>query len=215
MRIIAGEFGGRKLLPPAGDSTRPITDRAKQSLFDVLAPDIDGALVYDCFCGTGSLGLECLSRRARFVTFFEVDRPTVARLNQNIVALGMGGRSRVVPGDLFRWFNLATTRPGTTEASGADMVFLDPPYRFLREHSDQILQLALHLAHGHLKPASIVVFRHDGRDSLDLPGLERYDSRDYGDMRIELLRPEQVAAAEDAKLTVDQVDPQMNTREHE
>src|SRR3954464_10544087 len=108
MRIIAGQFGGRKLLAPPSDATRPITDRAKQSLFDILSPDIEGALVYDCFAGTGSMGLECLSRGAKFVTFFEVDRPTVARLNQNIIAVGGGAQTRIVQGDLFRWFNLST-----------------------------------------------------------------------------------------------------------
>src|SRR4051812_26041149 len=166
MRIIAGQFGGRELLPPASDATRPITDRAKQSLFDVLAPDLPDALVYDCFAGTGSLGLEALSRGAEFCTFFEADRATVARLNQNILALGLGEKTRIVSGDLFRWFNLATVRPNSTEASGAHVVFLDPPYRFLRDRSDEILQLALHLGHGHLKPMSIVVFRHDVHDQL-------------------------------------------------
>ena len=72
MRIIAGEFGGRKLLPPPTEATRPITDRAKQSLFDVLTPQLDGALVYDCFAGTGSMGLESLSRGASFARFFSI-----------------------------------------------------------------------------------------------------------------------------------------------
>ena len=188
MRIIAGEFGGRKLLAPPSDATRPITDRAKQSLFDILAPDIPDALIYDCFAGTGSMGLECLSRGAKFCTFFEAHRPTVARLNQNIMALAASDRSRVVPGDLFRWFNLSTVRPGSTDASGADIVFLDPPYRFLRDHSDEILQLALHLTHNHLRDDAIVVFRHGSADSLELPNLTRYDLREYGEMTIELLR---------------------------
>ena len=193
MRIIAGEFGGRKLLAPPSDATRPITDRAKQSLFDILAPDIPDALIYDCFAGTGSMGLECLSRGAKLCTFFEAHRPTVARLNQNIVALGdlvayASRDSRVVPGDLFKWFNLSTVRPTSTEASGADIVFLDPPYRFLRDHSDEILQLALHLTHNHLRDDAIVVFRHALADTLELPKLERYDLREYGEMSIELLR---------------------------
>jgi 16S rRNA (guanine(966)-N(2))-methyltransferase RsmD len=192
MRIIAGALRGRKLLPPHSDATRPITDRAKQSLFDVLSPRLQDAMVYDCFAGTGSLGLESLSRGARFCTFFEADRSAVVPLNQNIVALGMQQRSRVVPGDLFRWFALSTTRPETTAASGADVVFLDPPYRFLREHSDEILQLSLHLSHGHLRPDSVVIFRHDGRDRLELPRLARYDSREYGDMTIDLLRPVEI-----------------------
>src|SRR3954471_24101955 len=131
MRIIAGEHRGRTLLPPQGDTTRPVTDWVKQSLFDILAPQIDGALVYDCFAGTGSMGLECLSRGANQVTFFEADRSALARLHQNIAALKVADRARVVPGDLFRWFSLANTRPDSTAASGADLVFLDPPYRFL------------------------------------------------------------------------------------
>src|SRR3954463_10464834 len=84
MRIIAGEFRGRKLLAPEGDITRPITDRVKQSLFDILTPEIEGAKVYDLFAGTGSMGLECLSRGAKHSTFFESDRSAVTRLKKNI-----------------------------------------------------------------------------------------------------------------------------------
>ncbi|HEX3357796.1 MAG TPA: 16S rRNA (guanine(966)-N(2))-methyltransferase RsmD [Tepidisphaeraceae bacterium] len=189
MRIIAGEFRGRQLLAPQGDTTRPITDRAKQSLFDILTPVIAEANVYDIFSGTGSLGLESLSRGAKFASFFEIDRSAIARLSQNLAALQVSDRARVVPGDVFRWFDLSVRRPDSTNASGADLVFLDPPYRFLRQHSDEILQLALNLTHSHLQPTSVVVFRHDGRDKLPLPNLERFDVREFGDMTIELLKP--------------------------
>src|SRR6187549_2551889 len=104
MRIIAGEFRSRQLLAPKTDATRPITDRVKQSLFDILAPEIPDAQVYDCFAGTGSMGLECLSRGAAHATFFEADRSAVVRLKKNIATLGVEGRSAVVAGDLFRWF---------------------------------------------------------------------------------------------------------------
>lgn len=188
MRIIAGEFRGRSILPPAGDATRPITDRAKQSLFDVLAPRLEGALVYDCFCGTGSLGLESLSRGAKFCTFFDSHRQALARLTQNITNLRVAERSRIVSGDLFKWFNLAATRPEAATATGADVVFLDPPYRFLQMQPDELLQLAFHLVNQHLRPDGVVVFRHDGRDKLPLPRLEPMDVREYGGMTIELLR---------------------------
>jgi 16S rRNA (guanine966-N2)-methyltransferase len=188
MRIIAGEHRGRLLLAPQGNVTRPITDRVKQSLFDILSPQMEDALVYDCFAGTGSMGLESLSRGAKFATFFEIDRSALARLSQNIAAIKAAERSRVVSGDLFRWFDLSTRRPDSTAASGADIVFLDPPYRFLRNHSDEILQLALHLSHGHLRDGATVVFRHDAKDRLDLPRLERFDVREYGDMTLEFLR---------------------------
>jgi 16S rRNA (guanine966-N2)-methyltransferase len=189
MRIIAGEFRGRRLLPPVGEITRPITDRAKQSLFDVITPLIDGARVYDCFAGTGSMGLECLSRGAAHVTFFEADRPGLTRLSQNIMAVRAGDRSRVIPGDLFKWFDRTNTRPGTAGEIGADLVFLDPPYKFLTERADELLQLTLHLTRAHLHPGATVVFRHDVKDRLDLPNLERYDERAYGEMAVELLRP--------------------------
>src|SRR5580692_133052 len=84
MRIIAGQLRGRRLLPPTAETTRPITDRAKQSLFDILSPIIPDANVYDCFAGTGSMGLECLSRGAAHVTFFEADRSAAARMRTNI-----------------------------------------------------------------------------------------------------------------------------------
>src|SRR5687767_11200135 len=188
MRIIAGEYRGRKLIPPAGEVTRPITDRAKQSLFDVVSPMIEGARVYDCFAGTGSMGLECLSRGAAFVTFFESDRPALTRLTQNIMAVRAGERSRIIPGDLFKWFERTNTRPATAGEIGADLVFLDPPYRFLTERPNELLQFTLHLTHAHLAPGATVVFRHDAKDKLDLPHLERYDAREYGDMAIDLLR---------------------------
>src|SRR5688500_15898892 len=164
MRIIAGEFGGRKLLPPAGEVTRPITDRAKQSLFDVITPIIEGARVYDLFAGTGSMGLECLSRGAAFATFFEADRSALKRLEKNITTLNVGERSKVVSGDVFRWFD---ARADATRSAGADLIFLDPPYRFLRERPHDLQRLATRVAEAHLKPGGTVVFRHDVNDQLE------------------------------------------------
>src|SRR6476469_4866060 len=127
MRIIAGEFRSRTLLAPKTDATRPITDRVKQSLFDILSPRIDGARVYDCFAGTGSMGLECLSRGAAHVSFFEADRSALERLNKNVTTLGVTDRSTIAAGDLFRWFE------GAQPDFRASLVFLDPPYRFLTD----------------------------------------------------------------------------------
>src|SRR3954447_26892385 len=118
MRIIAGEFRGRKLLPPEGQVTRPVTDRVKQSLFDILTPMLPDARVYDCFAGTGSMGLECLSRGAASVVFFEADRSAVARLGQNIAPLGVEDRSQFIAQNLFRWFAAAPP-----PARPADVIF--------------------------------------------------------------------------------------------
>jgi 16S rRNA (guanine966-N2)-methyltransferase len=182
MRIIGGEFRSRQLLAPKGDATRPITDRAKQSLFDVLGGEIDGAVVYDCFAGTGSMGLECLSRGAVHATFFEADRSAAALLRKNIEALGVRDRSTVVDRDIFKWFENATPN------KKASMVFLDPPYRFLTERADDLRRLAKQLVDAHLARNALVVFRHDQADALALEPLEVFDRRDYGGMTIELQR---------------------------
>jgi 16S rRNA (guanine966-N2)-methyltransferase len=185
MRIIAGEFRSRRILAPAGPITRPITDRAKQSLFDILGGEMEDAIVYDCFAGTGSMGLECLSRGARHVTFFESDRSAGALLRRNIVALGVQRRCKVIDRNLFRWIESSEGR-GRTQRAG--LVFLDPPYRFLRERAADLQQLAVRLATDHVSPGGLVVFRHDAADALHLPPLATVESRTYGQMAIELLR---------------------------
>jgi len=182
MRIIAGEFRSRVILAPRGDTTRPITDRVKQSLFDILTPHLEGARVYDCFAGTGSMGLECLSRGASHVTFFEADRSAVTLLKKNIDSLNVRDRSTVIDRDLFKWFDAANP------SQKAGLVFLDPPYRFLRERPEDLRRVASRLQE-HLNPEGIVVFRHDANDQLDLGPLVCSDRRDYGGMKIELLTP--------------------------
>jgi 16S rRNA (guanine966-N2)-methyltransferase len=180
MRIIAGTHRGRKLLAPDTDETRPITDRVKQSLFDVLMPRMDDARVLDVFAGTGSMGLESLSRGARHATFFESGRSPLRLLRQNIDSLGFSDRSTIMPVDVFKW----SPKPKIAEA--ADLIFLDPPYRFLTEQAHELQTLADTLA-AILSPEGIVLFRHDTSDSLSLPPLLPYDRREYGSMTIEFL----------------------------
>lgn len=183
MRIIAGEYRGRKLLPPETDATRPVTDRVKQSIFDILAPLIPDSVVYDCFAGTGSMGLECLSRGAGHATFFESHRIAVARLRKNIATVAADDRATVIATDLFRWFRETGNR------GRASLVFLDPPYRFLRERQAELRELAANLAERHLAPQATIVFRHDAADALELPSLQKADVREYGGMTVEFLHP--------------------------
>ena len=181
MRIIAGEFRGRKLLSPESEKTRPVTDRVKQSVFDILAPRIEGSLVFDCFAGTGSMGLECLSRGADRAFFFEADRSALKLLKQNIATIGVQSRAKIVEGDLFRWFESAQP------AQRAALIFLDPPYRFLAERPADLRRLAESFARHHLAADGLVVFRHDAKDRLDLSPLVVTDARQYGGMAVEFL----------------------------
>ncbi len=122
MRIIAGEFKGRRLSTVRDLSIRPTTDRAKQAIFDILTHRIDfeGIEVLDLFAGSGSLGLEAVSRGARRVVFVENSRTSLAVLMKNIASLGCDERVEVRQAEVF-WFLKNTTR-------SFDLVFVDPPY---------------------------------------------------------------------------------------
>jgi 16S rRNA G966 N2-methylase RsmD len=136
-------FGAVGCSRPDTDATRPVTDRVKQSLFDIVAPLLPDARVYDCFAGTGSMGLESLSRGAAHATFFESDRSAAARLRRNIDAVGVGRQSAVVTTNIFGWFDGSPAPPPDRRA---DVVFLDPPYKFLRDRPDDLRRLAANLA---------------------------------------------------------------------
>jgi len=185
MRIIAGEFRGRKLLGPDTDLTRPITDRAKQSVFDALTPHLPDAVVYDLFAGTGSLGLESLSRGCKHATFFESDPSALALLRKNIVTFNVADRGTIIRGDVFAWF-ASSAKP----AQPADLVFLDPPYRFLTDRPGDLQTLAEKIVSAHLSPTGRILFRHDRRDVLELPMLRPTAICDYGSMRVEFLEKE-------------------------
>jgi 16S rRNA (guanine966-N2)-methyltransferase len=122
MRVVAGEFGGRKLVSPDGTSTRPTTDRVREAVFNALgsAGVLDGALVADMFAGTGAVGIEAISRGAAHCTFVERDRTALRSLEENIDTLDIGARSRILRSD-------ATQAVAVLDV---DMVFADPPYDF-------------------------------------------------------------------------------------
>ncbi len=151
MRILSGKYKGRKLLPPPpGSSTRPVTGRVKKSLFDMLGGRVVDAVVVDLYCGTGSLGLEALSRGARSCAFAERDRRVLARLRRNIEAAGAAEVCSVWPGDLTKGL---ARRLGEVGAP-VDVAFVDPPYAAARRWpasaaaSRIFMPLAEHLADG-------------------------------------------------------------------
>lgn len=123
MRVISGRLGGRRLVAPAGATTRPTTDKVREAVFNSLDSlgVLDGAVVVDLFAGSGAMGVEALSRGAERCTFVERDRAAVAALRANIAALGLESESAVVVADVMGW--VPTMR-------GVDIAFADPPYGF-------------------------------------------------------------------------------------
>lgn len=130
MRIISGRFRRRKLHTSPGQTTRPITDRVKECLFENILQRIEGRRIADLFSGTGTIGLEALSRGASRVTFIEKDRMALALLRENIEMLGCRDETLVWSADMFR----CSFRPKgerSVEFSPFDVIFFDPPYRMV------------------------------------------------------------------------------------
>lgn len=123
MRIIAGRARGRRLRVPDLAGLRPTTDRARETLFSILSPLLDGARVLDLFAGCGAVGLEAVSRGARSVTFVERHRMAVAALRANITTCQLEVECEVIATD----YRAALRRLGAGDGS-FDLVFADPPY---------------------------------------------------------------------------------------
>src|SRR3954467_4150678 len=102
VRVIAGEWGGRRLQAPPGDATRPTSDRVREAVFNALGSlgAVEGAAVADLFAGSGAMGIEALSRGAASVTFVDSARPARAAIEANLAATGFAEQARVVAGDV-------------------------------------------------------------------------------------------------------------------
>lgn len=155
MRVIGGEFRSRRLKSPPGETVRPTPDRLRESLFNVLAPRIQGVVFLDAYAGCGSVGIEALSRGARHAIFLEKSRSALRALQSNIETLQIESRSEVHAGN---------AAPIITRFE-ADIVFLDPPYP--REIEYQLCLDALGEA-----PRSLVIVQHASKFTHHLQ--ERY-----------------------------------------
>jgi 16S rRNA (guanine966-N2)-methyltransferase len=121
LRIIAGEFKGRRLKTPPGRNTRPTSDRVREAWFSILQQSIPGAKVLDLFAGSGALGFEALSRGARSVDFVEQHSASLAAIRANVATLSVPDRVTIHRGDAMRF----TER---LPAGAYDVAFADPPY---------------------------------------------------------------------------------------
>jgi 16S rRNA (guanine966-N2)-methyltransferase len=188
MRIQSGEFRGRKLLSPPRAGTRPITGLAKKSLFDTLGGRLMDAVVLDLYCGTGTIGLEALSRGARLCCFAERDRAVLQRLRRNIEELGAASRAITWQGDVTRrlryWLD--------TLDEAIDVAFVDPPYAAARRWDwRQVEHKIFAPLTRQMATDGTVVLRVPGNaDAPDAFGeLELQREKVYGDMHMRLYAP--------------------------
>jgi 16S rRNA (guanine966-N2)-methyltransferase len=135
MRIIAGEYRSRTLEAPAGLATRPTSDRLRETLFNVLAPRIEGAIFLDLYAGSGAVGIEALSRGAASVDFVERAPTAVRVLRGNLVRLGITEGFRVRTGGVGSWLRKFAKSSDVGLHPAFDLVFLDPPYEAVEEYA--------------------------------------------------------------------------------
>ncbi len=176
MRIIAGTAKGRRLATPP-DGTRPLTGRAREALFSILGDRVEGASVLDLYAGSGSLGLEALSRGADDAVFVERDRGAVAALRANIDAVGLGGR--VVAGDVANFL--------AGDSGVYDLVVVDPPYADPDDDVNTVLDAVAALLSA---TGRVVVHRRAGGAEPEADNLRLTDRRRYGDTELWLYAKE-------------------------
>jgi 16S rRNA (guanine966-N2)-methyltransferase len=173
MRIVGGSLRGRRLAAPRSEAIRPTTDRARESLFNILEHAypgaIEGARVLDLFSGSGALGIEALSRGASYCLFVEEAAQARALVRENVEGLGLQGRTRIFRRDATRLGPVGTMQPFR-------LVFADPPYgRGLGERA-----VASALAGGWLTPDALIVVEEASATPFQPPeGIVLNETRTY------------------------------------
>jgi 16S rRNA (guanine966-N2)-methyltransferase len=175
VRLISGIYGGRKIEAPDGDRTHPMSERVRNALFNSLGTKVVGTTVLDAFAGTGSIGLEALSRGAKHATFIERDRIAQKILAKNITTLGAEEHAVVIRAAVNSWIE-------TQEGSEFDLIFADPPYGDTQFSTVEKL-------FGLLKPEGIMVLSHPGRGEIPTKtGVVVVDNRSYGNAYLTFYR---------------------------
>jgi 16S rRNA (guanine966-N2)-methyltransferase len=183
MRIVAGKFRGASIEAPKGLGTRPTSDKVRQALFNVLehgAPrfEFEGARVLDLFAGSGALGLEALSRGARFALFVEDDSAARAAIRRNVETLGLTGVTKIWRRDATRLGEAGTLQP-------FDLIFCDPPYG--KGFGEKALAVAI--AGGWVGGEAVAALEERAGTEIAWPApFQEIDRRGYGDTEIALAR---------------------------
>lgn len=183
LRIIGGTLARRKLKYSGDPRTRPMKDRVREAVFNLVGPPIAGAHAIDLFAGTGALGLEAISRGAARATFIEQHFPTAALIRENIADLGITAETQVLPANTFVW-----SRRLPDLGTAPWVVFCSPPYEFYVSRSEEMLAMLARLLEA--APAgSIFVVEADERFEFGiLPAAEQWDVREYPPAYVGILR---------------------------
>ncbi|NLF08930.1 MAG: hypothetical protein GX594_13260, partial [Pirellulaceae bacterium] len=199
VRIIGGRFRGRRIQYSGDIRTRPMKDRLREAIFNLVGPSINGKHVLDLFAGTGALALEALGRGAARATLIEIHFPTATIIRQNAALLGVEGQTQVVAADTFIWceqhlINPLAAKPSTPKEQSRPgpgtpwAVFCSPPYEFYASRREDMLGLIGGLI-GAAPAESLVVVEADARfDFALLPQAEGWRVRSYPPAQVGIFR---------------------------
>ena len=177
LRIISGSLGGRTIATPDGNKTHPMSERVRNALFNIIGDEIQGAKVLDAFAGTGSLGIEAISRGAECATFLERDRKAHKSIVANITTLDITSKTKAINAPVASWLT-------TYNDEHFDIIFVDPPYHDMQLSTVKSIM-------GLLKPGALMVLSQPGRDEYPTrPGVVVVDNRSYGDATLVFFRLE-------------------------
>ena len=175
LRIIAGKFGGRIIKAPDGGLTHPMSERVRGSLFNIISSQIQGAEVLDVFAGSGSLGLEAISRGANSAIFVEIDRVASKILAENIVTLDISSLATIVQIGASTWIS-------KNQDKLFDLIFIDPPY------NDMQFSVVSRLGRL-LKSTGQIILSHPDKAEVPLfDGVVMVDRRSYGTAALSFYR---------------------------
>lgn len=193
LRVVAGLVGGRRLKTPKGVEIRPTQDRIKQVIFSSLAEALDGATVLDLFAGSGSLGIESLSRGALRAVFVEKERRCASTVTENLEICAMAAQGRVICRDVNAFLS---DPPSET----FDIVFADPPYEKIKSSLDE--SPFLEAVRPWVKPGGLFIWEHYSGQRLREPkNWTIVRDRDYGETGLTFLRNEKAVLSPDQKTT--------------
>lgn len=189
MRVIAGSARGISLTSVRGDKTRPIQDRTKESLFNILSGIIQDSRVMDLYAGTGAIGIEALSRGAASCIFVEHNKQVVQIIKDNLAATGLQNKATVIKCDV-----LETASYLERDSIKLDIVFAAPPYPLVEKNSyrSELLTFFSILSEKHIIQPEGIIILQQRKAEFQIPPeascLELFDTRMYGDTQVLFFR---------------------------
>jgi 16S rRNA (guanine966-N2)-methyltransferase len=190
LRIIGGTLRGRRLLYSGDMRTRPMKDRLREAIFNLIGPEIRGKHAVDLFAGTGALALEAISRGADRATLIEQHNPTADIIRKNIAELGLADRAEVVVGNTFIWW-LRQDKPREPKTLPNDTpwaVFCSPPYEFYVSRAAEMLELIAGLIRAAPEWSVFIIEADDRFDFQQLSDAASWDVRSYSPAVVGIFR---------------------------